>query len=143
MRFYELVFIVRQDATSNQVEAIVQNYTKLVSEFSGKVTKTEFCGLRTIAYPIKKNKKGHYVLLNIAITIDGMKELERQIKINEDIIRHIFVKVEQMDNSPSPLMQQKSYRDTFRPSHDDFDMPLVSEKASEKGKNQSEKELSN
>lgn len=129
MRFYELVFIVRQDATSNQVEGLVQNYTKVVGDFGGKITKTEFCGLRTLAYPIKKNKKGHYVLLNIALSIEGMNEIERLIKINEDVIRHLVVRVEELDNAPSPLMQQKSYRDTFRPSHDDFDSPLIPEKA--------------
>ncbi len=128
MRFYETVFIVRQDATPNQVEALVQDYTKIIESFQGKVTKTEFCGLRTLAYPIRKSKKGHYVLLNVAVKPEGVMEVERNMRINEDVIRYISTRVEKLDNNPSPLMQQKSYRDSIRPSsHDDFDTPLMPE----------------
>jgi small subunit ribosomal protein S6 len=122
LRFYETVFIARQDVTSAQVETLAQHYTSVVKEHGGEVTKTEFCGLRQLAYPIKKNKKGHYVLLNIAVKPDGMKEVERQMKINEDVIRHLSVRVEALDNNPSALMQQRHYREDYRDYDDDFDL---------------------
>jgi small subunit ribosomal protein S6 len=122
LRFYETVFIARQDVTSSQVESLAQQYTSIVKEYGGEVTKTEFCGLRTLAYPIKKNKKGHYVLLNIAVKPEGMDEVERQMKINEDVIRHLSVRVEALDNNPSPLMQQRHYREDYRDYDDDFDV---------------------
>ena len=86
MRYYETVFIARQDVTSSQVESMTQHYTSVIKEHGGEVTKTEFCGLRPLAYPIKKNKKGHYVLLNIAVKPEGLTEVERQMKISEDIL---------------------------------------------------------
>ena len=113
MRYYETVFIARQDVTSSQVESMTQHYTSVIKEYGGEVTKTEFCGLRPLAYPIKKNKKGHYVLLNIAVKPEGLTEVERQMKISEDILRHLSVRVDESDNNPSALMQQRHYREDF------------------------------
>lgn len=113
MRYYETVFIARQDVTSSQVESMTQHYTSVIKEHGGEVTKTEFCGLRPLAYPIKKNKKGHYVLLNIAVKPEGLTEVERQMKISEDILRHLSVRVDELDNNPSALMQQRHYREDF------------------------------
>ena len=110
MRYYETVFIVRQDLTSTQVESMTQNFTSIIKDHGGEVTKTEFCGLRSLAYPIKKNKKGHYVLLNVACTFKGIAEMERQMKLNEDILRFLSVRVEALDNNPSALMQ-RHYRE--------------------------------
>jgi small subunit ribosomal protein S6 len=121
MRFYENVFVARQDLTSAQVESLAQQYTQVIETFNGKVTKTELCGLRTLAYPIKKNKKGHYVLMNVAVSADGLKEVERQMKINENILRYLTVRVEQLDNNPSTLMQQKTFREDQARYDDDFD----------------------
>ena len=90
-RFYETIFIARQDITANQVEALAKQYTNVIKEFDGEVTKTEFCGLRNLAYKIKKNRKGHYVLMNIAVKSDGIKEMERQMKINEDVLRYLSI----------------------------------------------------
>lgn len=120
MRYYETVFIARQDVTSSQVESVTQHYTSVIKEHGGEVTKTEFCGLRPLAYPIKKNKKGHYVLLNIAVKPEGLAEVERQMKINEDILRYLSVRVDELDNNPSALMQQRHYREDFnRNNYDD------------------------
>lgn len=119
MRFYETVFVARQDVTSNQVESMAQHYTSLIKTHGGEVSKTEFCGLRQLAYPIKKNKKGHYVLLNIASAPEGIKEMERQMGLNEDVLRYLTVRVEALDNSPSALMQNRHYRDDARADMDD------------------------
>ena len=110
-RFYETIFIARQDITANQVESLAKQYTNVIKEFDGEVTKTEFCGLRNLAYKIKKNRKGHYVLMNIAVKSEGIKEIERQMKINEDVLRYLTVRVETLDNAPSALMQNRGFRE--------------------------------
>ncbi len=110
-RFYETIFIARQDITANQVESLAKQYTNVIKEFSGEVTKTEFCGLRNLAYKIKKNRKGHYVLMNIAVKPEGIKEVERQMKINEDVLRYLSVRVDELDNAPSALMQNRGFRE--------------------------------
>jgi small subunit ribosomal protein S6 len=99
---------------------MTQHYTSVIKEHGGEVTKTEFCGLRPLAYPIKKNKKGHYVLLNVAVKPEGLAEVERQMKISEDILRYLSVRVDALDNNPSALMQQRHYREDFnRNNYDD------------------------
>ncbi len=106
MNFYEVVFIVKQDASASHVESVAQECVSIIKEHGGEITKTEFCGLRNLAYPIKKNKRGHYVLLNIASEGNGVIELERKLRINEDILRFLIVKVEKLDNNPSALMKR-------------------------------------
>ncbi len=125
MRYYETVFIARQDVTSAQVESMTQHFTSIVKNHGGEVTKTEFCGLRPLAYPIKKNKKGHYVLLNIACSFDGIAEMERQMKLNEDVLRFLSVRVDALDNNPSALMQ-RHYREDNHQSFNDTDFDTVS-----------------
>jgi len=110
-RFYETIFIARQDITANQVESLAKQYTTVIKEFGGEVTKTEFCGLRNLAYKIKKNRKGHYVLMNIAVKSEGIKEVERQMKINEDVLRYLSVRLDELDNAPSALMQNRGFRE--------------------------------
>jgi small subunit ribosomal protein S6 len=122
MRFYETVFIARQDLTSNQVEILVQLYTDIIKAHGGEVSKTEFCGLRPLAYPIKKNKKGHYILMNIAVESEAIKEMERQMNLNEDILRYLTIRVDELDNAPSSLMQSRHYRDDQRGSVDDAEI---------------------
>ena len=107
MNFYEAVFIVRQEASSSHVESVAQDIISVVKGFGGDVTKTEFCGLRTLAYPINKCKKGHYVLLNLVANADAIKEIERRFRINEDVIRSLIVKVDKLDNTPSALMKKE------------------------------------
>ena len=106
MNFYEAVLIVRQEASSSHVESVAQEAVSIIKELGGDVSKTEFCGLRNLAYPISKCKKGHYVLLNLVSNAEGVKELERKFRLNEDIIRFLIVKVDKLDNNPSALMKR-------------------------------------
>jgi small subunit ribosomal protein S6 len=125
MNLYETVFICRQDVTPAQVETLAQEYTKIIRDQGGEVSKTEFCGLRNLAYRIKKNKKGHYVLMNIASSAAAVAEIERLMKLNENVLRHLTVRVEEHDPNPSALMQQRGFReDRFR-SFDEEQEELV------------------
>src|ERR1700678_4509194 len=100
MSFYETVFIARQELSATQVESLAANLTEVLTQGQGEVTKTEFCGLRTLAYSIKKNRKGHYVLFNIDAPSPAVKEMERQMGLNEDILRFLTLKVDQLDPEP-------------------------------------------
>ncbi|MBP6951927.1 MAG: 30S ribosomal protein S6 [Alphaproteobacteria bacterium] len=111
MAFYETVFIARQELSAAQVEALAANLTEVITQGQGEMTKTEFCGLRTLAYSIKKNRKGHYVLFNIDAPFAAVKEMERQMSLNEDILRVLTLKIDKLDTEPSPLMQSKQSRD--------------------------------
>lgn len=121
MNSYETVFIARQDLTNAQVEAMANTFTQIIKSHKGEVSKTEFCGLRNLAYKIKKNKKGHYVLMNISCEPAGIKEMERQMKLNEDLLRHLTVRVETLDPNPSKLMQRVYSDDRFRGFDEDQD----------------------
>lgn len=129
IRLYEVVFMARQDVTSGQVETMTQSFINLIRENGGEVTKTEFIGLRTLAYPIKKNKKGHYVLMNVKAEAKTVHEMERLMRLNEDIIRNLTIIVEAHDNTPSPLMQQKNYKDN-RSRYNDEDTDVAPKGAS-------------
>lgn len=106
MNCYEAVFIVRQDASASHVETVAKEAISVIKERGGDITKTEFCGLRNLAYPIGKCKKGHYVLLNLVANAEGIKELERRFKLSEDVIRSLIVRVDKLDNNPSALMKR-------------------------------------
>jgi small subunit ribosomal protein S6 len=107
MPFYENVFIARQDISAAQVEALADGFTTLVTEQGGQVTKREYWGLRNIAYRIKKNRKGHYVMLNLDAPPKAVNELERNMRINEDVIRYLTVRVEALEEGPSAVMQNR------------------------------------
>lgn len=121
MNCYETVFIARQDLTNTQVEAMANTFTQVIKTHKGEVSKTEFCGLRNLAYKIKKNKKGHYVLMNISSTPAGITEMERQMKLSEDVLRHLTVRVEALDPNPSKLMQRAYNDDRYRGFDDEQD----------------------
>ena len=110
MALYESVIIGRQDLTSNQFEELVDGFTKIIEDFKGVVKKREVWGLRNLAYKINKNRKGHYVLLNIDSTSDAIIEYERLMRLNEDIIRFLTIGISLVDEKPSPLMNNKSDR---------------------------------
>jgi small subunit ribosomal protein S6 len=101
------------------VEALAAQYSKIIKDLGGEVTKTEFCGLRNLAYKINKNRKGSYVLLNITGKGDGIAEIERQMRLNEDVLRYLTVSVDELDPNPSALMQQKNFREERYRSFDD------------------------
>ena len=114
MPYYEHVFIARQDISSSQVETMVEGFTSLIEENGGKVAKSEFWGLKTLAYRIRKNRKGHYVLLNLDAPAAAVQELERNQRLHEDILRHLTLRVDKLDDEPSIVMQGKRDRDSRR-----------------------------
>ncbi len=101
MPLYEHLLIARQDIGAQQVDALATHLKTIIEGENGKVEKQEYWGLRSLAYRIKKNRKGHYVLLNINAPAKAVQELERQLKINEDVLRYITVKVDQFEQSSS------------------------------------------
>lgn len=111
MRFYEHTFIARQDLSAQQVQSLADTYAGVVAEQGGEVAKTEYWGLRNLAYRIKKNRKGHYLHFALKAPAEAIDELERQERLSEDVIRYLTVKVEQLDEQPSILMQVRSSRE--------------------------------
>jgi small subunit ribosomal protein S6 len=107
MPFYENVFIARQDISAAQVEALADTFTGIVAAQGGSVTKREYWGLRNLAYRIKKNRKGHYILFNLDAPPPAVNELERNMRINEDVLRYITVRVEALEEGPSAVMQNR------------------------------------
>ena len=114
MPLYESVFIARQDIASTQVDTLGEQFTKIVEGLNGKVTKREYWGLRNLAYRIKKNRKGHYVLLNIDAPAPAVAEMERNMRINEDVLRYLTVKVDELDPNQSPILQRDRERERDR-----------------------------
>lgn len=120
MPLYEHVFLARQDLAQAQVDALAENATSIIEANQGKVTKVESWGLRSLAYKIAKNRKAHYVLLNIDAPAGVVAELERQTQINEDVIRYMTVKVDALESGPSVMMrkgdrERRGGRDGDRP----------------------------
>ncbi|WP_033926656.1 30S ribosomal protein S6 [Sphingomonas sp. 35-24ZXX] len=107
MPLYEHVFLARQDLSQAQVDALAQTATEIVEQNEGKVTKTETWGLRNLAYKIQKNRKAHFVLLNIDAPAGVVAELERQTSINEDVIRYLTVRVDELEAGPSVMMRKQ------------------------------------
>jgi small subunit ribosomal protein S6 len=106
MALYEHVFLARQDLAQAQVDALAETATKIVEDNNGKVVKTETWGLRSLAYRIAKNRKAHYVMLEIDAPAGVVAELERQTQINEDVIRYMTVKVDGHEAGPSVMMRK-------------------------------------
>ena len=106
MPLYEHVFLARQDLAQAQVDALAEAATALVEANQGKVTKVETWGLRSMAYKIAKNRKAHYVMLNIDGPAGLVAELERQTQINEDVIRWLTIAVEEHEDGPSVMMRK-------------------------------------
>ena len=113
MALYEHVFLARQDLAQAQLDALAEAATKIVTDNQGKVVKTETWGLRSLAYRIAKNRKAHYVMLEIDGPGTVIAELERQTQINEDVIRYMTVKVDELEAGPSAMMR-KQERDRER-----------------------------
>jgi small subunit ribosomal protein S6 len=107
MPFYENVFIARQDISSAQVEALADAFTAIVTQQGGQVAKREYWGLRNLTYRIKKNRKGHYMLFNLDAPPAAVSELERNMRINEDVLRYLTIRVEALEEGPSAVMQSR------------------------------------
>jgi len=111
MALYEHIFLARQDLSQAQVDALAATATEIVEKNDGKVTKTETWGLKNLAYKIDRNRKAHFVMLNIEGPGGVVAELERQTRINEDVIRYMTIRVEEHEEGPS-VMMRKNDRDT-------------------------------
>ncbi len=107
MPLYESIFIARQDVPTTQVEALTKTFSDIIVADGGKITKTEPWGLRTMAYRINKNKKGHYVLLNIDATPAAIAEMERNMKLHEDVLRFMTIRVEEHEEGPSAIIRKE------------------------------------
>jgi small subunit ribosomal protein S6 len=107
MALYENVFIARQDIAASQVDALIERYEGVIAANGGKVTKKENWGLRSLAYRMNKNRKGHYVLFNIDAPAKAVMEMERQMRFDEDVIRYMSVRVEELEDGPSAMMSYK------------------------------------
>jgi len=118
MPLYEHVFLARQDLAQAQVDALAENATNIITENGGTIAKTETWGLRGLAYRIAKNRKAHYVMLDIDAPAAAVAELERQTGINEDVIRFMTIRVDAHEEGPSAMMR-RSERDRERGGRDD------------------------
>jgi len=108
---YEHVYLARQDLAPAQVEALTEGFTKIITEGGGQLASQEYWGLRSIAYRIAKNRKAHYVLLNIEAPAAAVQELERQASLSEDVIRYMTIRVDKLETEPSAMMRKAEKRD--------------------------------
>ena len=107
MPLYEHIFMARQDVTPQQVEAMVDQYKGVIEQNGGTVEKTEMWGVKSLAYRIKKNRKAHFTMFNLNAPAPAVAEMERQMRINEDILRFMTIKVEELETEPSVMMQKR------------------------------------
>lgn len=110
MPFYENVFIARQDLSTAQVDALADQFTAIIKEKGGDVKKRESWGLRNLAFRIRKNRKGHYVLMNVDAPPAAIQEVERNMRLNEDVIRFLTIKVDELEEGPSAILQKRDDR---------------------------------
>jgi small subunit ribosomal protein S6 len=111
MPLYENVFIARQEISGAQVDSLADGFTQLIVENGGEVKKREYWGLRNLAYRMRKNRKGHYVLFHLAAPAAAVSELERTMRINEDVLRYLTVRVHAFEEGPSAVMLNRGNRD--------------------------------
>lgn len=111
MAFYECIFIARQDLSAPVAEGLADQFTQVLADGGGRVENREYWGLRTLTYRIRKNRKGHYILLNVEAPAAAIHEMERQMRINEDILRHMTVRVDALVPGPSAMVQSRGSRD--------------------------------
>ena len=112
MRLYESVFIARQDITSAQVEAMADDFAEIITSAGGSIKKREYWGLRSLAYRIKKNRKGHYVMFNMETGPEALREYERIMGLNEDVLRFLNLNIKEIEDGPSIMLQAKTERST-------------------------------
>lgn len=111
MAFYESTFIARQDLSKQDVARLTENFSNIITSNGGKIIKTEYWGLRNLAYRIKKSRKGHYTMLAFEAGNGALNELQRNMGISEELMRSLTVRVEKIDENPSPMMQQRGGRE--------------------------------
>src|SRR5215216_3409148 len=111
MPLYEHIFMARQDVTPQQVEAMVDQYKGVIEQNGGAIEKTEMWGVKSLAYRIKKNRKAHFTMFNLNAPAPAVAEMERQMRINEDILRFMTIRVEELEEGPSAMMQKRDRDD--------------------------------
>ncbi|MBX9468112.1 MAG: 30S ribosomal protein S6 [Rhizobium rhizophilum] len=119
MALYEHVFLARQDMSAQQVDALVEQYKGVIEANGGKVGRVENWGLKSLTYRIKKNRKAHYALMDIEAPGAAIHEMERQMRINEDVLRYMTIAVEAHEEGPSAMMQKRDRDDRPRRDGDD------------------------
>jgi small subunit ribosomal protein S6 len=115
MPLYEHVFIARQDITTAQAEGLIEHFSALLAENGGKVIEHEYWGLRSMAYKINKNRKGHYAFLRLDAPAPAVAEMERQMRLHDDIMRLMNISVDAHESGPSVIVTSKNSRDDRRP----------------------------
>jgi small subunit ribosomal protein S6 len=121
MALYEHIFLARQDLSQAQVDALAAQATEIIEANNGKVTKTETWGLKSLAYKIERNRKAHFVLLNIEAPGNVVAELERQTRINEDVIRYMTIRVDAHEEGPSVMMRKNERERKRRETREERD----------------------
>ena len=111
MSLYESTFIIRHDMSAQQVEQLAESFSDIIKNNGGDVTKTEHWGLKTLAYRIKKHRKGHYVFFNVDAPSAAVQEYERNLRLSEDVLRYLTIRVDALDPEPTPMMQARASRD--------------------------------
>ncbi|HIF25976.1 MAG TPA: 30S ribosomal protein S6 [Micavibrio sp.] len=104
MPLYETVFIARQELSDAQVKTLTEDFCKIITDAKGKVHKTEFWGLKTLAYKINKARKAHYVLVELETPAEALLEVERQMRLSDDVLRYMSIKLEKLSDGPSIMM---------------------------------------
>ena len=111
MAFYEHIYLARQDVTPQQVETLTEQFKTVIEANGGSIAKLEYWGVKTLAYRIKKNRKAHFTLLNINAPAAAVAEMERQMGINEDILRFMTIRMEEHEEGPSAMMRKREESD--------------------------------
>lgn len=106
MPLYEHVYLARQDASAQQVEELTAQFTGVIEQMGGKVTKNEYWGVKSLSFRIRKNRKAHFTLLNVDAPPAALMEIERQERINEDVLRYITIRVDELEEGPSAMMRK-------------------------------------
>ncbi len=140
MPYYESVFIARQDVSAGQVDGIADAFGELIGSHGGRITKREYWGLRNLAYRIKKNRKGHFVLFNIDAPSAAVQEFERSMRLHEDILRYLTIRLDELDDAPSAMMQGRSRERAARERRDREERPAAVAKDAPEGDEKKAKE---
>ena len=140
MPHYENVFIARQDVSATQVDALADAYAEIITAGGGTIHRREYWGLKSLAYRIKKNRKGHFVLFNIEAPSDTVREMERNMGLSEDVLRHLTIRMEEAPEGPSVMMQGRGERE--RATRDGDDRPAARDEAPKSEAAPAEKKVS-
>lgn len=126
MPLYEITFIARQDLSRQDVATLAESLAGIATQAGGKLVKNEYWGLKSLAYKIEKNRKGHYNMLGLDASAEAVKEIERQLRINENVVRALTVRVDELTAAPSVMMQQRGDDRPVAPDAED-ETPITEE----------------